>query len=159
MIEQYRIHVSFVFYCHGSQCPERPRNISLSTSVKNTCTVDLNSKLFLGMHFEWDEWDCINHTVTITMPRYVKKALIHFEHIASFLHQYSLHPYTAPTFGAKVQYADIVANKSNIPHQTLEGESPIGIPLTPVLGGLGVDPNYKTLIQILPAPLSERFWP
>jgi hypothetical protein len=52
-------------------------------SKQYTCTVDWEGKIFLSMHLEWDY---INRTVTITMPGYVKKALICFEHIASFLH-------------------------------------------------------------------------
>ena len=90
-----------------------------------TCTVDWDGAIFLGMHLEWDY---INRTVTITMPGYVKKAIIRFEHIASFLHQYSPHPYTAPKYGAKVQYADIIAADPNLtPEQKKFVQQVVGV--------------------------------
>ena len=118
-----------------------------------TCTVDWDGAIFLGMNLEWDY---INRTVTITMPGYVKKAIIRFEHIASFLHQYSPHPYTAPKYGAKVQYADIIAADPNLtPEQKKFVQQVVGVFL---FYGRTIDSTMLAAIGSIACALSTATW-
>jgi hypothetical protein len=50
------------------------------------------------------DWDYHHGTVDISMPGYVERALERFMHTAPARSQHSPHRYTAPTYGAKIQY-------------------------------------------------------
>ena len=90
------------------------------------------------------------------MPGYVKKAIIRFEHIASFLHQYSPHPYTAPKYGAKVQYADIIAADPNLtPEQKKFVQQVVGVFL---FYGRTIDSTMLAAIGSIACALSTATW-
>jgi hypothetical protein len=121
-------------------------------SKQYTCTVDWEGKIFLGMHLQWDY---INRTVTITMPGYVKKALVRFEHVASILHQSSPHPYTTPTYGAKVQYADTIIDPNLTPEQKQFVQQVIGVFL---FYGRAIDSTMLASIGSIACALSTSTW-
>jgi Reverse transcriptase (RNA-dependent DNA polymerase) len=68
-----------------------------------TITVDKHATKFCGMTLDWNYQ--AGH-VTLSMPGYVEKALQRFTHQAPAKPQHAPHQWTAPNYGAKVQYAD-----------------------------------------------------
>jgi hypothetical protein len=66
-------------------------------------TVDMEASKFCGMTLEWNYQE--GH-VTISMPGYIDKALQRFTHSLPSKPQHSPHAWTAPEYGARVQYAD-----------------------------------------------------
>ena len=65
-------------------------------------TVDEHGTKFLGLSIKWNYkagW------VEISMPGYVKKALLRFQHVAKGRRQHAPHPWNVPTYGRKVQFA------------------------------------------------------
>ena len=87
-------------------------------------TIDWDASIFLGMHLKWDYTNC---TVTISMPGYVKTSLIHFNHAPSKSPQHLPHPYTQPTYGAKVQYAKQGSAYNLTPEQLKYAQQVIGV--------------------------------
>jgi hypothetical protein len=69
---------------------------------KYTITKDLSGSSYLGLTIDW-HYD--EGYVDISMPQYVTKALAKFRHVPPTTPQHSPHPWTAPAYGQKVQYA------------------------------------------------------
>ena len=65
-------------------------------------TVDLTGSSYLGLTIEWDY--TARH-VDISMPDYVRKALHKFQHPAPKRPTHSPSKWTAPIYGAQIQYA------------------------------------------------------
>ena len=65
-------------------------------------TVDWEGKVFYGLHLKWD-YNSTIRSVELDIPLYVKRALILFLHTLRTYTQYSPHPFTPPTYGAKQQ--------------------------------------------------------
>lgn len=70
-------------------------------------TIDWEGKVYCGLHLEWDY---VKRTVTLSMPEYIKEALIRFGHIFPKRPQHSPHPFTPPQYGAKQQMTDEPGN-------------------------------------------------
>jgi Reverse transcriptase (RNA-dependent DNA polymerase) len=68
-----------------------------------TITVDKHATKFCGMTLEWNYQE--GH-VTLSMPGYVEKALQRFTHQAPVKPQHAPHQWTAPNYGAKIQYTE-----------------------------------------------------
>ena len=66
-------------------------------------TTDWTGCQYIGLTLDWDY---IQSTVDISMPGYIAKALLRFNHAPPKRAQHSPHAWTAPTYGAKVQLAD-----------------------------------------------------
>jgi hypothetical protein len=64
--------------------------------------VDLTGSSFLGLTIEWDY---TTRHVDISMPDYVRKALHEFQHPAPKRPTHSPSKWTAPIYGAQIQYA------------------------------------------------------
>ena len=71
--------------------------------AKYKITVDMEAKLYIGISLEWDY---INHTVTLSMPDYVRKALHKFQHMLPTKPEYAPHAHVPPNYGQRVQYAE-----------------------------------------------------
>ena len=65
-------------------------------------TIDLTGTNYLGLTLDWDYQ---NHTVDISMPGYIEKALLRFQHPTPTRPQHSPHAWTAPTYGSATQWA------------------------------------------------------
>ena len=65
-------------------------------------TTDWEGKTFCGLNLKWDYE---NRTLDVSMDGYVAAALQRFEHPTPTKPQDSPHPWTAPNYGAKTQYA------------------------------------------------------
>lgn len=65
-------------------------------------TVDLSGNCYLGLTIEWNY---LARYVDISMPDYVQKALHEFQHPAPKRPTHSPSKWTAPTYGARIQYA------------------------------------------------------
>jgi hypothetical protein len=78
-------------------------------------TINKNGEIFCGIHLKWDYK---NHTVDLTMPKYVSKALARLQHPAPKQPQHSPHPYAAPAYGQKQQFAKPISTRHLTPAQT-----------------------------------------
>jgi hypothetical protein len=63
-------------------------------------TTDWSGSLYLGMTLTWDY---SHHTIDISMPGYVKKALDRFQHNAQIRPQHSPHAWQRPRYGKQPQ--------------------------------------------------------
>jgi hypothetical protein len=70
--------------------------------TKYVLTKDLTGSSYLGLTLAWNYDDGY---VDISMPQYVTKALAKFRHQPPRVPQHSPHPWTAPAYGQKVQFA------------------------------------------------------
>ena len=61
-------------------------------------TINWEPNFYLGMTMEWDYK---NRTVTLSMPGYVKEALLKFQHATGEMKCTSPSPYTPPQYGKK----------------------------------------------------------
>jgi hypothetical protein len=66
-------------------------------------TVDWTGNRFIGVHLDWNYKA---RTLKASMPEYVKKALLQFQHETA-KKQYGPSPYIVPTYGAKQQMTSI----------------------------------------------------
>ena len=68
-------------------------------------TIDWTGKIFLGIHLNWKYH--LNE-VDLSLPGYVKRALVRFLHKVSNHNQHSPQPCATPNYGAKVQWAEVM---------------------------------------------------
>ena len=66
-------------------------------------TEDWTGDKYLGLALNWDN---VNRNVSVSMPGYVKAALIKFQRKATTKTHDAPHQWNQPTYGAKTQYAD-----------------------------------------------------
>jgi hypothetical protein len=83
----------------GKQHADHFRNALLKTYE---LTTDWAAPVYSGMNFKWDYK---HRTSDISMPRYVSKVLIKFQHDALKHPQHTRSRYVTPVYGAKTQYA------------------------------------------------------
>ena len=86
-------------------------------------TKDWTGEKYLGLTLKWDY---VNRNVSVSMPGYVKAALLKFQREATTKPQDVLHRWNKPTYGTKTQYAetgksDLVYAKSALYVQQLCG--------------------------------------
>ena len=93
--------------------------------TKYTATISWEGKLFCGIAIKWDY---NKRTVELSMPNYVKKALLRFNHPHPNKPEHSPHPWTAPQYGAKQQLTDkIVPFEALTPKQKLWVQEVVGV--------------------------------
>ena len=63
---------------------------------------DWEGRQYLGFTLDWD---CKNREVHLSMPEYVERALVQFNHPMPDKPQHQPHQHAIPTYGATVQYA------------------------------------------------------
>ena len=78
----------------------RANHLLSALRTKYEISVDWAASLYIGISLHWDYKAC---TVDLSMPDYVCKALLRFQHICT-KPTLSPHGHTAPVYGAKVQY-------------------------------------------------------
>ncbi len=71
--------------------------------AKYDITIDLKGSFMLGMSLDWNYE---HRYVDISMPGYVEKALLRFSHQKPTRQQDSPFPFTEPTYGQPIQYAN-----------------------------------------------------
>ena len=82
---------------------ENAQHILNALKEKYTISEDWEEKLYIGIT---SKWDYIKQTVDLSMPSYVTSALLRFHHQLKNNKQSSPHHHVAPTYGAKVQFAE-----------------------------------------------------
>ena len=65
-------------------------------------TFDWEGKKYLGVDLDWDY---VNRTVTLSMPKYVEAALHKLQHTTPKRPQRAPHKWNTPSYGAKIQFA------------------------------------------------------
>jgi hypothetical protein len=83
----------------GKQHAEQLRNALFQTYE---LTTDWTATVYSGMTFKWD---CKNRKCDISMPGYVSKVFIKFQHDAPKHPQHTPSRYAMTVYGAKNQYA------------------------------------------------------
>ena len=68
-------------------------------------TINWEPDFYLGMTMEWDYK---NRTVTLSMPGYVKEALLKFQHATGEMKCTSPSPYTPPQYGKKYKWQKLI---------------------------------------------------
>ena len=53
------------------------------------------------------QWDYVNRTCDVSMPGYIERALLRFQHVARHMPEHSPHPWQKPNYGAKTQFAPL----------------------------------------------------
>ena len=78
--------------------------VHLMKALKEHYTVseDWTGSRYIGITLDWDY---TKRQVHLSLPGYVKKALVQFGHTVPRKHEDSPFPHTPPDYGAKVQYA------------------------------------------------------
>ena len=76
--------------------------MSILSDNYEAVTTDWTGSLYSGIHFKWDY---TNRKVHFSMPGYVRKAMIQFQHDFPENFTMTSHPYTPPVYGKKVQLA------------------------------------------------------
>ena len=104
-------------------------------------TVDWTGRNYLGLTLDWNYQQ---HYVDVSMPGYIKQALHEFQHKMPSWPTHSPSKYTAPIYGAKVQYAETPADEPTLPPEQIKRVQKIVGKL--LYYGLAVD---NTIIVIL----------
>ena len=75
------------------------------TSLEQNYTIshDWKGKRYLGIDLDWDYNE---RKVHLSMMKYVKEALIRFNHAVPFRPQYQPHPHIKLKYGQKMQYTE-----------------------------------------------------
>jgi Reverse transcriptase (RNA-dependent DNA polymerase) len=79
-------------------------------------TIDWTGSLFCGITLTWDYE---NRTVDLTMPNYVRDALIEFEHQAPNKPEYQPHRHNPPQFGVKTQLTEPIDKSAPLSKQEI----------------------------------------
>ena len=102
-----KLDVSFTLVVDdfGIKCVNKKNaNHLISTLQKHyTISVDWTGRKYLGLTIAWDYF---NRHVTISMPDYIKKALLRFQHEYPQRPVHAPAKYTPPKYGEKIQYAE-----------------------------------------------------
>lgn len=117
-----------------------------------TITTDFDGKIFLGLHLDWDYK---KRKVRITMPNYVKKALIRFQHKFPSHPQHSPHPCAKINFGEKVQYAKDATPTDMTKEQLTYCQQVIGVFL---FYARAIDATMLAAIGSIAAHMSTSTW-
>jgi hypothetical protein len=64
--------------------------------------MDWEGTRYLGLTIDWDYK---SHEVHLSMPGYINKVLLRFNHTPPDKPQHQPHPHMVPTYGATIQYA------------------------------------------------------
>jgi Reverse transcriptase (RNA-dependent DNA polymerase) len=72
-------------------------------SNKYKITTNWTGTLYCGITLDWDY---VNHTVTLSMPGYIKRALQRFTHTADAIPEHAPHTSVLPQYGAPIQYTE-----------------------------------------------------
>ena len=79
-------------------------------------TEDWKGAIYAGIHLHWDYK---RGKVHLSMPGYIKKALILFQHPDNYKPCHTPHPYTPPSYGRKVQLAKQERNEPRLPEKEI----------------------------------------
>jgi len=76
-----------------------------------TISIDWTGSTYLGLQLDWDYK---NHTVDLSMPGYVEKALQRFQHIAPTRPQHAPHAWIPPQYGVQTQMTAPIDTSPNL---------------------------------------------
>ena len=82
---------------------ENAEHLEKILKLKYKITTDWTGSTYLGLTLKWD-YDA--RTVDISMPGYIERALVRFQHPTPTRPQHSPHAWTAPHYGAPTQLTD-----------------------------------------------------
>eukprot|EP00957_Ditylum_brightwellii_P151299 11520824-Ditylum_brightwellii.AAC.1 len=116
-----------------------------------TCTDNWKCQLFCGVTLKWDYQ---GRTVNLSLPGYIEKALIRFNHMPPVKPEYSPHAWVKPSYNKGPQY---VALPDSSPKLSVEGK----VRIQQILGTLlfyerAVDPTILVAINDLSLQQNNR---
>jgi hypothetical protein len=110
-----------------------------------TTTEDWTGTVYCGITLEWDY---VNHWVDLSMPGYVAKALLRFQHPRPLRPAHAPSHWHRPEYGAKVQYTTPNTSALLTPAETLNLQNVCG---TFLFYGRVVDPTMLHTLNRLAA--------
>jgi hypothetical protein len=110
-----------------------------------TTTKDWTGTVYCGISLEWDY---ANHWVDLSMPGYVAKALLRFQHPRPLCLAHAPSHWHRPEYGAKVQYTTPDTSALLTPAETLNLQNNCG---TFLFYGCAVDPTMLHTLNRLAA--------
>ena len=108
-----------------------------------TITVDPKGELFCGIKLKWD-YDKPKPTVELSMPDYINKALIKFQHAIPTKPQHSPHKHTPITYGNALQLPIMDDSPTLPPDQIKRIQNIVG---TLLYYARAVDPTLATALS------------
>jgi hypothetical protein len=117
-------------------------------------TIDQDGQIFCGIHLLWDYK---KRTVDLSMPNYVTKARARLRHSPPAKQQHSPHPYAAPTYGQKQQFAKHTSNVCQL--------TPAQLKYCQEFTGLfnyyarAIDNTMQTSVSSIASSISTSSWP
>jgi hypothetical protein len=115
-------------------------------------TVDKKGELFCGVHLKWDY---TNGNVDLAMPNYVTKGRARLQHPTPTRPQHSPHPYAAPVYGQKQQFAKPISTRQLTPAQTKYCQEFAGIFN---YYARAIDNTMQTAISSIASSVSTSTW-
>jgi hypothetical protein len=96
---------SLVVDVFGIKYIGRDNGEHLMASIKKNYDISSNwtGSAYCGLKLDWDY---INGTVDLSMPRYIKAALHKYQHPAPTHPEHAPHQWNSPVYGAKTQYVE-----------------------------------------------------
>ena len=91
---------------------ESAEHLETVLKLKYKLTTDWAGTSYLGLTLQWDY---VARTVDISMPGYIEKALIRFQHSPPSRPQHSPHSWIAPQYGVQTQLTDHPDNTAALP--------------------------------------------
>ena len=111
-----------VKYIHRRDCEDLITHLEKEYKT----VTDWDGNTFCGIHLHW-QYDHHPRTVTLSMPGYVEKALIRFNHTKPNVPQDSPHPWSPPKYGVKQQIAAPLSRVPLTPQQTRWVQELVGV--------------------------------
>ena len=96
---------------------ENAKHLLNALQAKYTISEYWEAKLYIGITLKWDY---IKQTVDLSVPGYVAAALLRFCHQLKNNKQLSPHQHVAPTYGAKVQFAEPEDDTPLLPEERIK---------------------------------------
>ncbi|KAI2496641.1 Reverse transcriptase (RNA-dependent DNA polymerase) [Fragilaria crotonensis] len=84
--------------------PGRRRSSHCNLKSAYEVSIDWTGARYCGLTLKWDYE---KRTCDISMPGYIERALLRFQHIAGRSPEHSPHPWQRPNYGAKTQFATL----------------------------------------------------
>jgi hypothetical protein len=115
----------------------------VKTTLKEhyTVTMDWDGLLFCGINIDWNYTEC---TVTLSMPKYIPKALLKFQHPTLVSPQHQPYKHVPIQYGAKIQQVDINTSNQLSPDAIKHVQDIVG---THLYYGCAVNPTLLTALS------------
>ena len=85
-------------------CQDDADHLITTLKAAYDVSIDWSGSRYCGLTLKWDYE---NRTCDISMPGYIERALLRFQHTTGRSPEHSPHPWQRPNYGAKTQFATL----------------------------------------------------